>query len=320
MLNFTDLAWLRHDPNRRAALGEAARRAREAWAARPAVAPILDDLATYGSGCSLLDCTTLDALFGTHSVANQFVDAWLADGLALLASNPLAQPEFAFQQSANSAVMRIASSGRAELSVVVFWPSESDAPASSVHFASVDRHEICLSGSASAVLATRIDARTKLHVERRHLRPGDRLVQRGNRDAKAYDSIEGCLAILRLSRRHERAQATCELALEDGRLIHRSTGEKADSRKEMAMALLTRMKRGDAVPQILDIARSGDPHLRWQALRNCLALDVRQGFDLLCTIAADDADSLCHSAGILRAQLIERYPQLNVTEDQRCPA
>jgi hypothetical protein len=61
----------------------------------------------------------------------------------------------------------------------------------------------------------------------------------------------------------------------------------------------------------------GSAHLRWQAVRECLALDTARGFALLSRIAADPADDLSTSAGALRAQLVETYPQL---ESGPCPA
>lgn len=86
------------------------------------------------------------------------------------------------------------------------------------------------------------------------------------------------------------------------------------------MGLLARMRRQDAAPAMAEIARGqGSDHLRWQALRNCLALDTAQGFSALTAIAANPADALARPAGALRAQLLEAHPQLTGLEADPCP-
>lgn len=60
------------------------------------------------------------------------------------------------------------------------------------------------------------------------------------------------------------------------------------------------------------------PHLRWQALRECLGLDSGAGFAALTGIAQRSDDPLAAPAGALRAQLLEAYPQL--AEVNICPA
>jgi hypothetical protein len=58
--------------------------------------------------------------------------------------------------------------------------------------------------------------------------------------------------------------------------------------------------------------------LRWQALRECLALDTLAGFRALTAVATACDDPLAGAAGALRAQLVETYPQLG--RIQPCPA
>ncbi len=83
-----------------------------------------------------------------------------------------------------------------------------------------------------------------------------------------------------------------EYALDTGELLHQSAGDAQESRVELALALLGRMGRTDAAPLMAEIAREGSDHLRWQALRECIALDTATGFAALKAIAADPADSL----------------------------
>lgn len=56
--------------------------------------------------------------------------------------------------------------------------------------------------------------------------------------------------------------------------------------------------------------RTGDAQLRWQALRQCLALDAATGLPLLERIAKDHADPLCQAAWALLAQLQHERPSL----------
>ena len=84
------------------------------------------------------------------------------------------------------------------------------------------------------------------------------------------------------------------------------------------MALLNRMGRPDAVPAFTEIARTGSDHLRWQAMRHCLAMNVRTGFALLGAMARSVDDPLATPAGALRARLIEQYPELLELEKQLC--
>ena len=77
------------------------------------------------------------------------------------------------------------------------------------------------------------------------------------------------------------------------------------------MALLGRMGRTDAAPQLAGIAcEPGSAALRWQALRECLSLDTATGFDALSEVARRADDELAAAAGALRSQLVEAYPQL----------
>ena len=101
---------------------------------------------------------------------------------------------------------------------------------------------------------------------------------------------------------------TREFALADGALIHQAAGNPRDSRVEMMLALLGRMGRSDAAPLAAAIAREpGSAGMRWQALREALALDTLAGMRALAALAADE---LHQPASALRAQLVTLHPQL----------
>jgi hypothetical protein len=103
-------------------------------------------------------------------------------------------------------------------------------------------------------------------------------------------------------------------------LVHRASGDRHESRDEMMMALLGRMRRKDAASVLAALTRSGSDHLRWQALRECLALDSAAGFAALGRIATDPTDDLAPEVGALRARLVKAPPQLARWEPAPCPA
>jgi hypothetical protein len=134
------------------------------------------------------------------------------------------------------------------------------------------------------------------------------------------DGAEGRLVTLRLLRMTENPRPIRDYALADGAFLHQSAGETKQSRLELMIALLGRMRRGDAAPLMATMAIAEGlvtaPHLRWQALRECIALDTAEGFRALCLIARNEEDPLVVPAGALRAQLIESHPVLLALEEE----
>jgi hypothetical protein len=85
------------------------------------------------------------------------------------------------------------------------------------------------------------------------------------------------------------------------------------------LALLGRMGRKDAAPAMAAMAREAGPeNLRWQALREALALDAGEGFRALSGVARAADDPLAMPAGALRAQLVEAHPELLALEASPC--
>jgi hypothetical protein len=146
------------------------------------------------------------------------------------------------------------------------------------------------------------------------------VAHRNGRDmAQIFIRVPGIAVLLKLQRLDGSGALSCEYALDDGRLVHQAAGTPRDSRLELTAALLGRMGRSDAAPLLAAMAEeAGSPHLRWQALRECLGLDSGTGFAALTAIARRSEDPLAVPAGALRAQLLEAYPQL--AEVPACPA
>ena len=113
---------------------------------------------------------------------------------------------------------------------------------------------------------------------------------------------------------------TREYDFATGALLRQAAGDVRASRHEAMLALLGRMGRAEAAPVMAAIAREpGDDSLRWQALRECLALDTAAGFAALCEVARAPDDPLAEPAGALRAQLLEAHPGL-CSLGAACPA
>jgi len=129
------------------------------------------------------------------------------------------------------------------------------------------------------------------------------------------------LVSLRLHRIASMPAPTREYALSSGALLRQSAGEIRASRQEAMLAVLGRMRRADAVPVMAAIAREpGDASLRWQALRECLALDTAAGFSALGDLACAPTDPLAAPAATLRTQLLAAHPELAGLAVVACPA
>jgi hypothetical protein len=74
------------------------------------------------------------------------------------------------------------------------------------------------------------------------------------------------------------------------------------------------MERMDAVPVMVETTHDGSDHLRWQAVRECIALDTAAGLAALRAIAANPADSLHAPASALRERLHASHPELAALE------
>lgn len=265
---------------------------------------------------AMADCTALARLFDEGDDAATFARRFCAAACTQLEISPLAHvPQRHFHDDAISTLL-LAQSGNVTLSLAAidgeglrgrptaksasFWPGEA--------------WEVVLAGAARAELVE-CRSRSEDGAELRHLQttlqPGKVICRDASRQALVLRDVQGCLVSLRLQRRAERAGVTREFALEDGRLPHQAAGNPRDSRIELVMAALGRMGRMDAAPLIAEIA-AGDAAeaLRWQALRECLALNTLTGFTALTTIAGNATDALSGPAEGLRGQLVRAWPQL----------
>lgn len=293
------------------------------WRKSPPVAAALDELVPYGEGAPLGDCPRLRALVRDPAGAGGFVGALIAPMVQALGRQWLAQVPFRHQVAEGMTTLQLARAGRATLSLVRYEPAARPRPAATVGFADGERHEICLTGAACArrvsIKGSHSDT-ADLAFAPLALFPGRRLRFVARRATKLVDGAHGGLVLLRLARQARRPLPSLEYRLADGALVHRAAGDARESRAELMLALLGRMERHDAARAIEAVLRRGSDSLRWQALREYLALDSGAGFVALSRIADNAADPLASAADALRRDLLDRYPQLRSARAAPCPA
>lgn len=317
------IAALREDGAAQHGARDAVERAASGWRARPAVAAALAELDGYGRGASLGDCPALARSLSGLSAARLLVDPLMRGLTGALAGRPLAHVPFRHQLVEGMAVLQLARAGRATLSLIQYAPVEAAAAPRSVCFTDGERREICLAGRADARRVIRgghHKTKAELKFEAASIAPGSTLAFAGRDETKIVDRVAAPLTLLRLSRQPEAPLPSLEYRLGDGALLHRAAGDCRESRIELILSLLGRMERRDAVPAMLALARGGSNSLRWQALRECLALDSPAGFGALARIARDATDPLHIPAAALHADLRTRHPQLAQAERRPCPA
>jgi hypothetical protein len=289
---------------------------REAWASLAHVAPVLAEVDSYAAGRPLGDCPALAQLFAEENGAQRFV-ADLCDGFAgVLAKEPFGQPPFRHAFDGTFSTLLLARGWAARLTLVAQEPGKQQAQR--VAFSDAVRHEAVIAGEAVAMVVER-GPEGRLAIDRRRLSKGSRTRLDLSRQALFVGRVERRLVTLRLHLSAPAAGPVREYSLADGRLLGQSSGDVRRSRQEMIVSLLGRMKRAEAAPLIAAIAvEEGPDGLRWQALREVLALDTANGFAALCRIARSPIDRLAAPAGALRAQLIEAHPTLRAFEESQC--
>lgn len=277
-----------------------------------------DELMRFAKGANLDDLPLLSALFAPEDdSAAQFIGDLVARLLGSLAAEPLSQMPLRYSTDRTHSSLLIARHGTTTLALQAIdgaGLAGKPAPVSAA-FPPTDTLERVLAGTADAIRVRMVAQRSDgadLAYAPIVLRPGSIQHRIGTTEAQLLQQVPAQLVTLKLQRRTSTSAVTREYRLSDGALVHQAAGSPRDSRLELSAALLGRMGRTDAAPLLAAMAEEhGSTALRWQALRECLALDSAAGFGALCRIARNAGDPLAAQAGALRAQLLETYPQLS---------
>jgi hypothetical protein len=329
MLIRSDLRTLRGDdtPQRLAQqrLYEVTQRWREHSGASIAEA----ELVRYAAGAELVDLPVLAGLFTTGDPsAVEFVSGLIAVQAAELAAAPFCQVTMRHYSDDVTSSLIIARHGTTALVLQAIdgvGLARRSAP-EVVNFSPSETWEHVIVGTAEVErVLLRGDGPhyAGLLREPMQLLPGMVCQRFGAREAQLWRRVPSALVTLKLQRRNGQGAVARQFNLADGKLMHQTAGSPRESRLELSAALLGRMGRADAAPLLAAMAEEeAAVSLRWQALRECLALDSGAGFATLSRLAACAEDPLAVPAGALRAQLLESYPALAACQDgaSRCPA
>jgi hypothetical protein len=311
------IAALRRDraPQRRAQAAMVG--ACDTWRASAGVSSVLAGLERFGAGAPLADCPALDALFTDRRSAQALVAALVRQFCDTLAREPFGHPPLRHGFEAGTGTLLLARSGRAHLVLLAREPGRRRLAC--VALSDATRCEVVLGGEAQARVVTRHKPSARFEEHPLVLRRGTRLSLDLSREGLQVLEVKRRLVSLRLDRSSALPGPVREYALADGALRHQSAGDIRASRHEAMLALLGRMGRDDAVPAMAAIAAEpGADSLRWQALREGLALDTAAGYRALCAVARAPGDPLARPAGDLRARLAEAHPSLVALEAMYC--
>lgn len=289
----------------------------DAWRASPRYQAIEADLVNFAGGTAPAKLPALSGLFSPDSpAARNLVDRLIATLAGQLEDRPLGQVPLRSSTDGTLSTLVLASAGKAAL-VVQAVDGQALARRSAgvtISFAPGETWEHVLSGSAEAELvriAGPLPGGAALERTPCVLSPGQINFRDSTCESLQLRRVRATLVTLKLQRRLAEGATSREYRLDDGSLVHQAAASAHESRLELAATLLGRMGRTDAAPLLVAMAEErGGRSLRWQALRECLALDTAQGFAALCRIAARSDDPLAEPAGALRAHLLETYPQL----------
>ena len=280
------------------------------------------DLRRYADGAELARCPALHRVYATRDGAPQLFRDLSSRYLRVLAEHPFGHVPHRHFSDGYLSTMMLVRCGPAMLMLVARQPAVADPR--SVVLSHGERHDVVLAGTGRLRLYRRTSGdpqHIELTSEDRDLAPGSWFSVKQETEAAAILRSDTMLVTLRLSREGDPVLPMREYRLPDGQFTKQAAGVMRESRHELMMRLLGAMECADAVPLLAEMALDGSDALRWQALRECLALDSGAGFSALCRIANDPGDPLYSAAVQLRAQLVQHHPVLaTLAEDAACLA
>lgn len=279
------------------------------WRSLPEVADVIAALARFDAGADLIAVPPLARITSDHGAALAFVNAFIGPLLTALRAEPLAQLPVGHSTAPGLARVRLATHGRSALTLLALARRD-DRGAPSVLFEDCIVHEIVLAGQAQALLHRRNGA--PLTSAAITLCPGTTLSRSGPEDARQITAIGCPLLMLQLTQEPADPAPSQEIAVADGAVIKTISGCKATSQQIMALGVLGALghRQGLADMQRLVLDRKVLRDVRWEALRQMLALDARCGLAVLRDVAERGDDPLGPPAARLQRQLAETRPDL----------
>ena len=292
------------------------------WLAAAATRVVAADLRRYAKGSALADGGALHAALTDHAKASALVQPLVQSTLHALGQHPLGEAPFRFKVSRGLSTLQILQSGRATLSLAAYEPLPHCAPETAL-FSDRELHEITLSGRALTALSTWSGEGL---VTTRHERYGLGTARslKPRLQSRQILKVERSLLLLQLSREPETPAPTRLVDLATGETVRIASGAKATSEAVMALSVLGALGDRSALDVMERTALNDheDADVRWEALRQALALDPVRGIKLLDRLANRDGDDVSAPARKLSAQLLEAHPDLRASIEREvapCP-
>jgi hypothetical protein len=309
--------------------------ARRIWLARPDTVAVRRALERYAHGAVLSQCSVLRDLMVDRPTGLGLVETLITPVSNALKLDPMSEAPFRFRVSRGFARLELLRHEGASLNLAVYEPLErkneaassfSASPFStsnvstSVIFSDREVHELVLAGKGSGFIY-RHTGEGALSSEARLWSAGDTIRCTDHGQTREILQVERALLLLELAREPQRPAPVREVALDTGETLRTASGDKSASEAMMALSVLGTLGDDSAleVMECMALKREEAPDLRWEAVRQALALDARRGLDLLGRLAAGGPDPLAQPALSLRARLLQEQPELRSLV-QTCPA
>lgn len=278
-----------------------------AWRAAPQVAAARAALERFDAGAALDDLPDLALLMHDLAAARDFAAGLITTLIAALRAEPLAQVTLGHSSAPGMARIRLIEGTRSAVTLTALAPRARRVSPSAL-FEDGSVHELVVAGSGAALLH-RISSGAVMS-EKLTLTPGVRMTRPGPDTARQITAITRPLLLLQITREAAQPGPSREIAVDTGRLIQTISGCRRTSQQMMALGVLGALqyRAGIGAMDALarDLARPRD--LRWEALRQVLAMDAAKGLALLAALAGNTADALSAPARALQQQLRAARP------------
>jgi hypothetical protein len=273
-----------------------------AWRALPEVENAQAQLAQLAAGARIDDLPALARLLRDHVAACAFVAGFVAPMVRAQQAEPLAHLPLGHATAPGMARLRLIDAGRACLTLTALAP-RADRASPSALFEDGAMHEVVVAGRGKA-LTHRLQGGA-VTSEAITLAPGARLTRAGPDSARQITEITQPLLLLQVSCAAEHPGPSREIAIDDGRLIMTISGCKRTSQQMMALGVIGALGHCAGIATMAALARDAarPRDLRWEALRQVMALDAPRGLTVLAALADDRDDVLAAPAVALQQHL-----------------
>jgi hypothetical protein len=278
------------------------------WRASPQVEALRAALGRLEAGAPLADLPSLARLMHDHAAAMQLVEGFLASLMTALRAEPLAHLPIGHSGAPGMARLRLIEHGRSCLMLTALARRARRVSPSAL-FEDGVMHELVVAGRGEALLH-HIEGGAVVSAPLA-LTPGARMERNGPDNARQITAITQPLLLLQVTCAAERPGPSREIGVDDGRLIATISGCKRSSQQMMALGVIGALDHRAGIGAMAALAgdASRPRDLRWEAMRQVLAMDAPRGLALLAALAGHGSDTLAVPAAALQRQLIAARPE-----------